>query len=203
MRIAGLVAAEDAGIGVGDVVADRTVGHALFDVAYRVDQTIGQLARRAEEMKGEPLRAFRADAGQALQFFDESYKRIRQGHQSPNHEVAESYIPGILSPPIMPPIVFDISSSALRCASLTAARIRSCNISTSSFETTSGSILIDCSCFAPLTTTVTMPPPAVASTRISAICFCRRSCICCACFIICWMFMDVRFYISSTSRISA
>ena len=37
--------------------------------------------------------------------------------------------------------------------------------------------------------TVTMPPPAVASTRSSAICFCRRSCICCACFIICWMFM--------------
>src|SRR5688500_4130403 len=45
-------------------------------------------------------------------------------------------------------------------------------------------------------TTVTMPPPAVASTRRSAICFCSFSCICCACFIICWMFIgdpcDVR-----------
>ena len=30
-----------------------------------------------------------------------------------------------------------------------------------------------------------MLPPAFPSTRRSAICFCRRSCICCACFIIC------------------
>src|SRR5262245_16371894 len=34
-----------------------------------------------------------------------------------------------------------------------------------------------------------MPPPEVASARRSAICFCSRSCICCACFIICWMFI--------------
>src|SRR5579864_5196228 len=34
-------------------------------------------------------------------------------------------------------------------------------------------------------TTLTIPPPALPSTRSSAICFCRRSCICCACFIIC------------------
>jgi hypothetical protein len=42
-----------------------------------------------------------------------------------------------------------------------------------------------CTCFAPLITTVTMPPPALPSARISAICFCSRSCICAACFIIC------------------
>src|SRR5262249_13520102 len=101
------------------------------------------------------------------------------------HHARHQGSPGILRPPIIPPIFCDICSSAFRCASLTAARIRSCSISTSSFETTSGSILIDCSCFAPLTTTVTMPPPEVASTFSSAICFCRRSCICCACFIIC------------------
>src|SRR5712692_3776384 len=82
-----------------------------------------------------------------------------------------------------------ISSSALRWASLIAATMRSCSISTSSFETTSGSIFSDCTCLAPLTTTVTMPPPASPSTRSSAICFCRRSCICCACFIISWMFI--------------
>ena len=35
------------------------------------------------------------------------------------------------------------ASSTLRCASLIAATIRSCSISTSSFDTTSGSILID------------------------------------------------------------
>src|SRR5450759_2716712 len=92
-------------------------------------------------------------------------------------------------PPIMPPICCDIASSTLRCASLMAATIRSCNIWTSSFETTSGSSARESTCLLPLITTVTMPPPAVASTRSSAICFCRRSCICCACFIICSMFI--------------
>src|SRR5512134_2633817 len=71
--------------------------------------------------------------------------------------------------------------------------IISCSISTSSFDTTAGSSVIDCSCLAPFITTVTMPPPAVASTRSSAICFCSRSCICCACFIICWMFIGSHF----------
>src|SRR5262245_37146385 len=92
----------------------------------------------------------------------------------------------------MPPTLAEIASSAFRCASLRAATIRSCSISTSSLETTSGSIFSDCTCLAPLTTTVTMPPPALPSTRSSAICFCRRSCICCACFIICWMFITAR-----------
>ena len=64
----------------------------------------------------------------------------------------------------------------------------------------------------PFITTVTMPPPAVASIRMSAICFCMRSCICWACFIICWMFIrdplsvqgsgPERPIVSSTSLIS-
>src|SRR5207249_11122056 len=130
------------------------------------------------------------DAGQTLQFFDEAKERVRERHDSRESQAAshlrlQSFIPG----GSMPPIVFDISSSALRCASLIAATIRSCSISTSSFETTSGSIFTDWICLAPLTTTVTIPPPALPSTRSSVICFCRCSCICCACFIICWMFI--------------
>src|SRR5262245_41986900 len=93
----------------------------------------------------------------------------------------------------MPPILAEMVSSAFRCASCSAATIKSCSISTSSFDTTSGSIFSDCTCLAPLTTTVTMPPPALPSTRSSAICFCRRSCICCACFIICLIFIRARF----------
>ena len=50
---------------------------------------------------------------------------------------------GMKIPGIRPPIFEARSSSTLRCASLTAARIMSCSISTSSFDTTSGSILID------------------------------------------------------------
>ena len=89
----------------------------------------------------------------------------------------------------MPPSCCDIASSAFRLASLMAARIRSCSISTSSFDTTSGSIVSEWICFRPLTTTFTMPPPAVASIRRSAIWRCICSCIRCACFIIFWMFM--------------
>src|SRR4051794_9882365 len=61
----------------------------------------------------------------------------------------------------IPPTFLVISSSALRCASFNAATIRSWSIPTSSFETTSGSIFKDWTCLAPLTTTVTMPPPAL------------------------------------------
>ncbi len=56
----------------------------------------------------------------------------------------------------MPPTFAEIASSALRCASWNAATIRSCSISTSSFDTASGSILIDCTCLAPLMVTVTV-----------------------------------------------
>src|SRR5262249_35106796 len=151
-------------------------------------EPIGLLARRLQHVKCEALRALRADARQALQLFDEADERVWERHCSQELGPWECgfYSPGSLSPGgNIPPTFLCISSSALRCASLSAATIRSCSIATSSFDTTSGSILIDCTCFAPLTTTVTMPPPAFPSTRRSVICFCRRSCICCACFIIC------------------
>src|SRR5207302_6061900 len=178
VAIAGVAAAEDARVGVGDVVADGTIGDALLHLAHGVHEAVGLFARRLENVKREPLRALGTDAGQALQLLDEADEGLGQAHR-----------PGIFSPPIMPPIFCDISSSALRCASLIAATIRSCSISTSSFDTTSASIFSDSICLAPLTTTVTIPPPALPSTRSSVICFCRCSCICCACFIICWMFI--------------
>ena len=141
-----------------------------------------------QDVKRQALRALGADAGQLLQLLDESGERIgkRQGVRTGRGSSARRAVPDIDCPSC---------SSTLRCASLTAATIRSCSISTSSFDTTSGSIVIDCSCLAPLTTTVTMPPPAVASTRSSAICCCSCSCICLACFIMSRMFIDI----SSTS----
>ena len=87
-------------------------------------------------------------------------------------------------PPIIPPMRCDASSSARRWASLTAATMRSCSISTSSGDTTSGSMRRLRISLTPFMTTVTMPPPAVASTVASLSCFCRFSCICCACCII-------------------
>src|SRR6185369_1367657 len=61
----------------------------------------------------------------------------------------------------------------------------SCNISTS--PATSGSIFTLSRFFWPSMVTVTMPPPAVAVTLISAISCCIFSCICCAWRIICCM----------------
>ena len=57
----------------------------------------------------------------------------------------------------------------------------SCSISTS--PATSGSIFTAVTFFLPSIFTVTMPPPADASTRISAISSCSCFCICSACFI--------------------
>src|SRR5436190_15796034 len=125
---------EVAGIDVGDVAADRAVGDAILDLAHRVGEALHVFARRLEKMKGQALRALGADAGQTLKLLDQPAQRIGTVHQKR---------PGIFRPPIIPPICFCSASSALRCASLMAARIRSCSISTSSFDTASGSILSD------------------------------------------------------------
>ncbi len=80
VAVALVAAAERARIGVGDVVADRAVGDALLHLANGVDQPIGLLARRLQDVEREALRALRADAGQALQLLDEAQERIGEGH---------------------------------------------------------------------------------------------------------------------------
>src|ERR1022692_4457321 len=88
-------------------------------------------------------------------------------------------------PPSIPPILALDSSSTFFTASLHAATIMSCSISTS--PATSGSILTASRFFCPSILTVTMPPPAEASTLIRAISCASFSCICCAWRIICCM----------------
>src|SRR5450759_4906350 len=86
----------------------------------------------------------------------------------------------------MPAVFCWICASTWVTASPHAARTMSCNISTS--PATSGSILTLSRFFWPSMVTVTMPPPAVALTLISAISCCIFSCICCAWRIICCIF---------------
>src|SRR5450759_4433869 len=86
----------------------------------------------------------------------------------------------------MPAVFCWICASTWVTASPHAARTMSCNISTS--PATSGSILMLSRFFWPSMVTVTMPPPAVALTLISAISCCIFSCICCAWRIICCIF---------------
>src|SRR5580658_3219162 len=88
-------------------------------------------------------------------------------------------------PPSTPPIFCLVSASTFLTASLQAATIISCSISTS--PATSGSIFTESRFFCPSIWTVTMPPPAVASTLIWAISCWSLSCICCAWRIICCM----------------
>src|SRR5215469_1513979 len=87
--------------------------------------------------------------------------------------------------PVKSLICFASSSSTRREASFTAARIKSCSISWSLPAKVSCSILISVSCFCPFILTVTIPPPALASTRISPRLCSRFSCICHNCDIIC------------------
>jgi uncharacterized protein Yka (UPF0111/DUF47 family) len=74
--VAVAVAAIRAGVGVGDVVAHRAVRHAFLDLAQRVGQAIGLLARGLEDVKRETLGAFGTYPGEVLEFFDEAQKRI-------------------------------------------------------------------------------------------------------------------------------
>jgi len=66
------VAAERAGVDVGDVVAHRTVRDALLHVAKGVSEPLGAVARALEDMEGQALRPLGADARQPLKLFDEA-----------------------------------------------------------------------------------------------------------------------------------
>src|SRR5579863_1988626 len=80
----------------------------------------------------------------------------------------------------MPPTVDCMAPSILRAASLTAARTRSCSISTSPAFTASGSMRRLSNCLRPSILAVTVPPPAEASTTVSCIFFCRFAYCACA-----------------------
>ena len=84
----------------------------------------------------------------------------------------------------MPPIRFAASSWAERSASFTAAVTMSWRSSGSSGSIASGAILISRRCMSPVIVTLTMPPPALASTvsLLSSSCaFAISACICWAC----------------------
>jgi hypothetical protein len=103
----------------------------------------------------------------------------------------------------MPPTFDFMASSTLRPASLTAATMRSWSISTSPSLTASGSILMDSISFVPRIWTVTTPPPAEASTTIASISCAIFSCMACACFIICWMFIPPGNFIARSSLVAS
>src|SRR3712207_8622792 len=62
----------------------RSVGDALLDLAHRVGETVDLLPRRLEDVKGEALGAFRADARQAL---DRKSTRLNSSHANISYAV--------------------------------------------------------------------------------------------------------------------
>ena len=183
--VAGVVGAEAAGIGVGDVAADRAVGDAVLDVAHRVG-TAARPPRAASCRMWNARRCalLRADAGQALQLLDEPGERIRDATS-----IAVITCPGSSCRPSCRPSAVCISSSALRCASLMRREDQVLQHLDVVLRDDLGIDLERLHLLGAVDDDGDHAAAGRASTRSSAICFCRRSCICCACFIICWMFM--------------
>ncbi|SPE30065.1 hypothetical protein SBA2_480006 [Acidobacteriia bacterium SbA2] len=71
LLIPGRAAAVDAGIDVGNVVADRAQTQLGLDVSNRGSEGFGVILARAQNMKGEALGALVADSRQLLEFVDE------------------------------------------------------------------------------------------------------------------------------------
>ena len=136
-----------------------------FTSRIAVGERLGLVVLGAQEVEGEPLRGPLADAGQPRELGDEPAERGRAlaltARGAPRGRPA-------IRPPSRPgdarPSSSVASSWAERIASLTAAMTMSESISASSGSIASGSISIPFSFRSPLIVTLTMPPPALAST---------------------------------------
>src|ERR1022692_4794283 len=76
LLVASRTAAIDTRIDVGNVVADGAQTQFLFEVTNGGGEGFGVIGAGTENVKGEALRAFVADAGQLLQFVDEPRHRF-------------------------------------------------------------------------------------------------------------------------------
>jgi hypothetical protein len=62
----------DARVDIGDVVANGAKAQIRFDVSHRRGQCLGVVIARAENVKGEALRALGPDAGELFQLIDQA-----------------------------------------------------------------------------------------------------------------------------------
>ena len=167
-------------LAVADVVADAAEAQLVLHVEDGLRQMLGIFAAGAQHVERDALRGLLPDAGQALEFGDEARQRFGEiGHR------LRTCPGGRPMPPSMPPIFCWISSSTFLTASLHAAT--PCPAASRRRRPLRGRSSRASRFFWPSIFTVTMPPPAVASTLICAISCCSFSCICCAWCIICCM----------------
>ena len=179
-RVAVRIAAVRAQLAVADVVADAAEAELVLDVEQRLRQVLGIVAAGAQHVKREPLRGLLPDAGQTLELVDQPRERFGEiGHrleQARRQAHAAQHAAHLLLDlrvDLLDGFVAGGQDHVLQHLDVARHfRDRSSRRARSSGRP---------SC------TVTMPPPAEASTRISAISSCIFSCICCACCIICCM----------------
>jgi hypothetical protein len=74
--VAGCAGAVDAGVDVGDVIAEGTEAKAGFDVADRGCKRFGVFVTGAQNVEGKSLRALRANTRQLLQFVNQTGHRF-------------------------------------------------------------------------------------------------------------------------------
>ena len=82
--VAGCAGAVDAGIDVGDVVADGAETQIGFNVADGGRKSLGVVVTGAEDVEGETLRAFCAYAGELFELIDEArhgFGKFRHGDE--------------------------------------------------------------------------------------------------------------------------
>ena len=174
--------AEEAGIDVGDVVADRAVGDALLDVADGVDQPVGVLARGLQDVKREALRAFGPMPGRRC---SSSIRRTRgsgrRRHRSWNlqsaHHAAHLLLNLLVGFAVR--VVDGGDDQVLQHLDVV-------------FRDHLGIDLERLHLLRAVDDDGDHAAAGVALDLSSAICFCICSCICCACFIICWIFMVIQ-----------
>src|SRR6185312_8592867 len=178
--IATRIAADATAVLVGDVAAHRTKFHAVAHLAQNCGEPINLWRLHRQQMKRDPLRALRPDAGQLAELVDQILDGAFE-HLSTTH------IPGRPRPPIPP-----ASGPSLSCArmvtcldaSAMAPTMRSCSVSTSEGSTTFGSIETATTSPLPFMVTCTSPPPAWPWTSAPASASCASincCCTCCAC----------------------
>jgi hypothetical protein len=82
--VAGCAGAVNAGIDVGDVVADGAETQIGFNVADGGRKSLGVVVTGAEDVEGETLRAFCAYAGELFELIDEArhgFGKFRHGDE--------------------------------------------------------------------------------------------------------------------------
>src|SRR5215469_10715606 len=166
--VAGRARTIAAWINIRDIATYRAKMKFFFKVADGCGQSFSVLAAGPENVEGHALRALAAYPGKFLEFVDES----SHGLGKLSHDL-RLYSPGSPKPPSIPPTVDCIASSTFCPAAFTAAVTRSWSISTSPVFTTSGSMWTASTCFLPFILTVTVPPPAEASTTVCCILSCN------------------------------